>query len=64
MRETATHYDVRFFGGKYERALLVKSLVKSITTSKENLQVINKGDFNFYRIENMLNKIQISLHGM
>lgn len=46
MRETATHYDVRFFGGKYERALLVKSLVKPITTSKENLQIKSSAAFN------------------
>ncbi|KAJ8965700.1 hypothetical protein NQ314_003950 [Rhamnusium bicolor] len=46
MKETATHYDVRFFGGKYERALLVKSLVKPITVSKESLQIRTSAAFN------------------
>lgn len=39
IKKTSTHYDVRFFGGKYERALLVKSLVKPITMTKESLHV-------------------------
>ncbi|KAJ8913563.1 hypothetical protein NQ315_017114 [Exocentrus adspersus] len=46
MKETATHYDVRFFGGKYERALLVKSLVKPITVPKESLQIKASAAFN------------------
>lgn len=39
MNETMTHYDVRFFGGKYERSLLVKSSVKSIKTPQSKLQI-------------------------
>ncbi|KAJ8939177.1 hypothetical protein NQ318_017074 [Aromia moschata] len=46
MKETATHYDVRFFGGKYERAVLVKSLVKPITMTKESLQIRSSAAFN------------------
>nr|XP_023015478.1 zinc finger MYND domain-containing protein 11-like [Leptinotarsa decemlineata] len=39
MNETETHFDVRFFGGKYERSVLLKNCVKPITMSKTSLQV-------------------------
>lgn len=34
-----THYDVRFFGGKYERSLLQKMYIKPIDTPKDSLMV-------------------------
>lgn len=37
--ETDTSYDVRFFGGKYERSVLPKNCIKPITTSMSSLQV-------------------------
>lgn len=46
MNETITHYDVRFFGGKYERSLLIKSSVKSIKTPQSKLQIKSSVAFN------------------
>ncbi|CAH1992326.1 unnamed protein product [Acanthoscelides obtectus] len=46
IKETATHCDVRFFGGKYERALLVKTLIKPIVVSKNSLQIKPSAAFN------------------
>ncbi|KAG5882338.1 hypothetical protein JTB14_037623 [Gonioctena quinquepunctata] len=46
MNETDTHFDVRFFGGKYERSLLMKNFVKPITMSKESLQIRPSAAFN------------------
>lgn len=37
--ETDTNCDVRFFGGKYERSVLPKNLIKPITTNMESLHV-------------------------
>ncbi|XP_050307136.1 zinc finger MYND domain-containing protein 11 isoform X2 [Anthonomus grandis grandis] len=39
IKETPFHCDVRFFGGKHERALIHKSFVKPITTTKESLKI-------------------------
>lgn len=44
--ETETNCDVRFFGGKYERSVLPKNLIKPITTPLETLRV----SFFFLRI--------------
>ncbi|XP_049821980.1 zinc finger MYND domain-containing protein 11 isoform X2 [Aethina tumida] len=45
LKETPTQYDVRFFGGKYERALLQKNLVKPISVPKETLQIKSSSAF-------------------
>ncbi|CAH0558220.1 unnamed protein product [Brassicogethes aeneus] len=39
LRECDKHFDVRFFGGKYERAMLMKNYVKPISVPKETLQI-------------------------
>lgn len=39
MRETYTNFDVRFFGGKYERSVLPKNYIKPIKTDMNTLQV-------------------------
>lgn len=46
MNETITHYDVRFFGGKYERSLLAKSFIKPIETPQSRLQIKPSSAFN------------------
>lgn len=46
MNETVTHYDVRFFGGKYERSLLAKSCIKPIETPQSRLQIKSSSGFN------------------
>lgn len=45
IRRTSTHYDVRFFGGKYERALLPKNLIKPISTPKAQLSIKSSSAF-------------------
>ncbi|KAL3283562.1 hypothetical protein HHI36_006701 [Cryptolaemus montrouzieri] len=39
IKEGQTHYDVRFFGGEHERALISKEFIKPIARTKESLQV-------------------------
>ncbi|KAL1491099.1 hypothetical protein ABEB36_011747 [Hypothenemus hampei] len=39
IRETNTHCDVRYFGGKHERAMIHKSFVKPISVPKESLKI-------------------------
>ncbi|XP_066251129.1 zinc finger MYND domain-containing protein 11 isoform X2 [Euwallacea similis] len=39
IKETPSHCDVRFFGGKHERSLIHKSFIKSISVSKESLKI-------------------------
>ncbi|CAG9853703.1 unnamed protein product [Phyllotreta striolata] len=39
IRITDAHYDVRFFGGKYERSLLQKMFVRPIDTPKDTLMI-------------------------
>ncbi|KAF7270039.1 zinc finger MYND domain-containing protein 11 [Rhynchophorus ferrugineus] len=39
IRETPSHCDVRFFGGKHERADIQKCYVKPITVTKEELKI-------------------------
>ncbi|KAK9888564.1 hypothetical protein WA026_000807 [Henosepilachna vigintioctopunctata] len=39
VKKGTSHYDVRFFGGKHERALLSHQFVKPISISKESLKV-------------------------
>lgn len=39
IKETDTNCDVRFFGGKYERSILPKNLVKPIDISMQTLNV-------------------------
>ncbi|XP_019761574.1 zinc finger MYND domain-containing protein 11 isoform X1 [Dendroctonus ponderosae] len=39
IKETSSHYDVRFFGGKHERSLIHKSYIKPITVPKEKLKI-------------------------
>ncbi|XP_056632307.1 zinc finger MYND domain-containing protein 11 isoform X1 [Diorhabda sublineata] len=46
MRINDNNYDVRFFGGKYERALLTKSLIKPIDVPKDNLMIKESNAFN------------------
>lgn len=46
MKITDNNYDVRFFGGKYERAVLIKSLIKPIDVPKENLMIKPSNSFN------------------
>ncbi|EFA03764.2 zinc finger MYND domain-containing protein 11 isoform X2 [Tribolium castaneum] len=46
IQETSTHFDVRFFGGKYERSLLIKSLIKPIETPQSKLQIKTSSAFN------------------
>ncbi|XP_044267928.1 zinc finger MYND domain-containing protein 11 [Tribolium madens] len=46
IQETGTHFDVRFFGGKYERSLLIKSLIKPIETPQSKLQIKPSSAFN------------------
>lgn len=41
-----THYDVRFFGGKYERSLLQKMYIKPIDTPKDSLMIKPSTAFN------------------
>lgn len=45
IRESPTHCDVRFFGGKHERSLIPKSSVKPIETTKEALKVKQSSAF-------------------
>lgn len=46
IKETDTTFDVRFFGGKYERAILPKNCVKPITTNMSQLQIKKSSGFN------------------
>ncbi|XP_022918841.1 zinc finger MYND domain-containing protein 11 isoform X2 [Onthophagus taurus] len=45
IRETDTLYDVRFFGGKYERSILSKNSVKPIDTPMDKLQIKHNAGF-------------------
>lgn len=46
IHETSSHFDVRFFGGKYERSLLAKSFIKPIETPQSKLQIKTSSAFN------------------
>jgi hypothetical protein len=46
IQQTDTHYDVRFFGGKYERSLLAKTFIKPIETPQSKLQIKTSSAFN------------------
>lgn len=39
IKESSSHFDVRFFGGKHERAVIAKSFIKPISVSKESLKI-------------------------
>ncbi|XP_063903277.1 zinc finger MYND domain-containing protein 11 isoform X2 [Zophobas morio] len=46
IQETSTHFDVRFFGGKYERSLLMKAFIKPIEIPQSKLQIKPSSAFN------------------